>query len=516
MLQPEGRFDSNAAESRFSNPYDTDMKPAHAYAERTKNLSRPVALLALATLSWADLTLAQESEAGGGNTQASGPFRIGASRSADGGSSFGYSGSPSSTDTRIRTIDAAGDSAGGTGGTSDPGTGFEGASFVAPSFYGRGAQLVTPGRGEFARPRFRYGISVGVGYDDNPNQIATGGLAPVATPREGSGFTWVNGHWDALWLKPKTVFTINVEGGANIFWDRPGNDVDFNMRLGSMYVHKFDPRNQLSANFSFAYLAQPDYSNLYASLNPVGGDYFTLSTKTDYLHRWTQHFATNTSVSANLLQFVDSTQSTLSNNFWDIIFGNEFRFITSPRHTWVVEGRYSLQEYYDNTSLNSQTALFLGGLDWLWTRRLTANFRAGVGYRTFDAGGDFASPYVETSLNYLASRTSSLVVNARYGYEQTNTAGDENLSYRLGILYQRAFTSRFAGNVGFNFIHADFNSVAGGRATSDVYDINLGLQYRFDRHFSIGTRYSYTLQDTSAGTQDFDRHRILFSGQYEY
>ena len=64
--------------------------------------------------------------------------------------------------------------------------------------------------------------------------------------------------------------------------------------------------------------------------------------------------------------------------------------------------------------------------------------------------------------------------------------------------------------------NTNFKPATGGGSSSDVYDFNVGMQYRIDRHFSIGARYSYTLQDSSTGLQNFDRNRVLFSAQYEY
>jgi hypothetical protein len=386
-----------------------------------------------------------------------------------------------------------------------------GTRFVAPNFYGRGPQVVTPGQGQYARPKFRYGLSVGIGYDDNPDQISGTTLTAVARPRKGSGFNWVNGHWDAQWLKPRTVFTVNLEAGANFYWDRPGNSSDFNGRLGMLFIHKIDPLTQLSANASFAFLSQPDYSNIFASTNQAGGDYFTASTKFDLSHRWTPVFSTTTSASVNLLKYTKENTAQNSNSYWNFTFGNEFRFQSSTRYTWVAEGRYGLDEYISNNGLNSQTAYALAGLDWIASRHMTATFRAGASFR-----GNSSAPYAEVSLSYLTGRHSSLTLNGRYGFEQSNIAGDENLSYRLGLIYQHAFTSRFSGNAGFNFVHSDSNPRTGAGANSDVYDLSVGLLYRLDRHFSLGARYNYTLQDTSTGASEFDRNRVLFSVQYEY
>lgn len=518
------------------------MKSIQLHCPPLRNRHKPLALLVLAGCSWADVTLAQDpaAPANPAGTDASAtdaaktpgaaatsstekprnPFRTGASTRTGGTSKkspFAYSAGdtePSTTQGARKFTDP------------DPGAEKTSASsasaetteakFVAPSFYGRAPQVVTPGQGQYARPKFRYGVSLGIGYDDNTDQTPAVSLSAVARPRNRSGFTWVNGHWDAQWLKPRTVFTVNLEAGGDFYWDRPGNSSDFNARLGLMYIRKIDPLTQFSANASFAFLSQPDYSNYYASSSQAGGDYFTGSTKVDLSHRWAPHFSTTTSASVNLLKYVDESTTQLSNSFWNFTFGNEFRFQSSPRYTWVVEGRYGLDEYISNTALNSQTAYFLGGLDWIASRYLTAILRAGASVRTYDAGGSSTAPYVEMSLNYRTGRHSTLTLNGRYGFEQSTIAGDENLSYRLGLLYQHAFTSRFSGNAGFNFIRTDYNPRTGTDSSTDVVDMSVGFQYRVDRHFSLGVRYSFTLQDSSTGLQDFDRNRVLLSGQYEF
>lgn len=448
------------------------------------------------------------------------PFRTGESTRGSGStkrSPFAYdTGDPDAARTKVTRKTVSQDAAQEKPATRTDDRDVEENRIVAPSFYGRGPQVVTPGQGQYARPKFRYGISAGIGYDDNPNQTPSVNLSTVAKPRDRSGFNWVNGHWDAQWLKPRTVFTVNVEAGGDFYWDRSDNSSDFNAKLGMFYVNKIDPRTQFSANASFAYLSQPDYSNLYSSTSQVAGDYFTGSTKFDLNHKWTPHFSTTTSASVNLLKYITESTTSLSNSYWSFIFGNEFRFQSSQHITWIAEGRYGLDEYISNTALNSQTAYILGGLDWIASRRLSGSFRAGASIRSYRTGGDSTAPYAEVSLNYLTGRHSTLSLNGRYGFEQSSSAGDENLSYRLGLIYQRAFTSRLSGNAGFNFVHSDNNPRTGTRVSSDVYDASVGLQYRIDRHFSIGARYSYTLQDTSTGTQNFDRNRILFSGSYEY
>lgn len=523
------------------------MKSNTLYHLPLQNRHRHLALIVLAGCSWADVTLAQDPAAPAGTDASSAPsstvkgtkttaetpgdttagsapkgnspFRTGESSRSGGAakkSPFAYdTGDTETSKTKgtRKTVDVEADAEKPAQSASREASE---SRIVAPGFYGRGPQVITPGQGQFARPKYRFGVSVGVGYDDNPNQTSSANLGAVAQPRVRSGFTNVNGHFDAQWLKPRTVFTVNLEAGGDFYFDRPGSSTNGNVRLGMLYVNKIDPLTQFTANGSFAYLSQPDYSNLYASTNQNGGDYFTGSTKFDLNHRWAPHFSTTTSASANLLKYANGNAGALSNSYWSFIFGNEFRFQSSPRYTWVAEGRYGFDEYIDNKALNAQTAYVLGGLDWLVTRHLTTTVRAGASIRSFDVGGNNTSPYAEVSVNYVTGRHSTLTLNGRYGFEQSTVAGDENLSYRLGLLYQQAFTARFSGNTGINFVHTDYRPRATASTATDVVDVNFGLQYRLDRHFSLGARYNYTFQNSSTGFQDFDRNRLLFSVQYEY
>ena len=389
-------------------------------------------------------------------------------------------------------------------------------SFVAQGLYGQGQQILTPGQGRLAQPRFRYGLSVANGYDDNTFQTPDVSIAPVAQPRQGSGFTTVSGHWDVQWAKPRTVFTLDVNLGATFYWNRDRHSEDYNNRLAMVIVHRIDPRTQVTANVNFSYLSQPDYSNVFASQSAVGGDYITTSTKFDLLHRWAPHFSTNTSVALDLLYYTQSSSGGLSNSYLNYTFGNEFRFSSSPRLTWILEGRYSLQDYIDNSALNSGTAFFLGGVDWIWSRRLTTSVRAGAALRSFDSGGSTTDPYLELSARYQTSRRSSLSVNTRYGYEQQNFVGNRDISYRLGLAYQHALTYRLSGDLGFNLIHTDSTPATGAGSSTNTYDFNAGLQYRLNRHLSLGARYFYTQLNSSTGLQDYNRNRVLFSADYEF
>ena len=398
---------------------------------------------------------------------------------------------------------------------SDPGE-QKGSGFVAPGLYGQGRQFLNPGEGRLAQPRFRYGMSVANGYDDNTFLSPNANVAGIPAARQGTGFTTVGGYWNVQWAKPRTVFTMDVNLGTTLYWNRSRDTEDYNNRLAMTFVHRIDPRNQFSANVTFSYLSQPDFANVYASQSVVGGDYITSSSRFDLLHRWGAHFSTNTTFAIDLLNYTRGNQGGLSNNYLNYTFGNEFRFSSSPRLTWILEGRYSLQRYIDNATLDSDTAFILGGVDQVWSRRLSTTLRAGAALRSFDAGTSSANPYFEGSTTYQTSRRSALSLNTRYGYEQQNFAGTEDVSLRIGMQYRHALSPTLSGDMAFNFIHLDSSPAIGASTTTATYDFNLGLDYRFNRQLGVGARYFFTQLNSSTGLQDYDRNRFIFSANYEF
>ena len=82
--------------------------------------------------------------------------------------------------------------------------------------------------------------------------------------------------------------------------------------------------------------------------------------------------------------------------------------------------------------------------------------------------------------------------------------------------YRHALSPKLSGDLGFNFIHLDSSPAVGAGTSTDTYDFNLGLDYRFNRQLSLGARYFYTQLNSSTGLQDYNRNRFIFSANYEF
>jgi hypothetical protein len=465
----------------------------------------------------------------------------------------------------------------------------EAPSYTAPSFYGSARQVFTAGEGRFARPKFRYGVSFGIGFDDNtfqtpddaediPKQVVEQVIPAqpevvVFQPRQvlvdsrvipvpGGGFqrvpvfktvqdrivlrpaqpeqvieTEVPGidfgerqssvisrldlNMDVQWANPRTVFTMDLRGGLEYYWNRDTAPYEYNGAFSTMYLRRISPRVQVSANANLTYQSQPDYTqvNLIDAATAPGSDssYFAGSAKLDLSYRWSARFSTVTSLSGNTVLYQGDRKSS---SFWEATLGNEFRYIQSRKTTWVAEMRYSQLQYLEGLSGAINTAFLLVGSDWSVSRKFRTTTRIGEALRTFEQGGGNATtPYGEVSLIYQHDRRNQFSLSGRHGFEQTTNVNDENLVTRLSFAYTRTFSPRLVGSLTGNLIKNEITSAGAGVPVSSetqIYDAGLYFQYTFNRHFSLNARYSYVLSQTSAGTNDYDRGRFFLTGRYDF
>lgn len=452
-------------------------------------------------------------------------------------------------------------------------------TFSAPGFFGGGRQSFTTGEGRFAKPRFRYGVSVGMGFDDNYRQstdfpgtedtifvqvipavpeIATfrtvtrlvdvpgnfGGqfdkvpvqvrekvvLRPFqpeqrietvipgipAQPRQATIISTADASFNAQWAKAREAFTLDLRLGAEYYFDREKDPLEYSGSMSLFYVKKYSSRLQLSVNASASHQSQPDYSQVNVSTNLGGGSVSTAQFKADAGYRWSPRFATSTSAAVQLIYYQDGPNALSS--FYEVTLGNEFRYIASPRTTYILEGRIASTSYLETPIRDANTVYLLLGLDQRLSRKLQSALRLGGVTKTFTVGEKQTSPYGEWSVTYQPTSRSQLALTSRYGFEATDAANQKNVTFRTGLTYTRALTPRLSGSLSANYVTSQTTTTIPGadalESKSTIFDSNLGLTYRFNRKFSLSGRYSYT--NSAQEFSEYDRSRFFLTGTYDF
>lgn len=468
------------------------------------------------------------------------------------------------------------------------------ATFSVPGFYGRGPQNYVVGEGRLARPRFRFSGNISVGYDDNVFQTPTHGLSvptqkvqvletpgspagtvqvlvpsgdpnvpdavqnvqvPAVAPkfrnvtipgvpaaqRIASWITRTDAKWDVQFADRRTLFTFDLGGGLDYYWDRPGKKEEGTGNLSMVYLRRLTGRAQFTAEVDASYQSQPDFSQPNVPTSSNLGSYLTANAKADFSYRLTPRFSTVTSVSYNTLQYQDAGPN--ADNFATTTFGTELRYLFSPRLTLLGELRYSSDTHEHDSVQDSNNYYLLIGGELALSRRFSATLRVGEVVQKFKEGGSSeSSPYVEGALNYRITQQTILSWNVRYGYEEAGAGESRNLTARSGIQLTQIFTPRFQGVLGVNLIRqqltSDFGALNAAQATNgldgsdtgavtstgnrstksvqDTIDTSLGFYYTLDRHWSLNLTYTYTTALGPDSTSDYYRQRIFLGAAYQF
>lgn len=450
-------------------------------------------------------------------------------------------------------------------------------TYNAPGLFGSMRQALTAGSGRFAKPKYRYGATVGIGFDSNyqavpditgrdPTEVTQvipavpevavfenvrvqtgsrrgpgGGIIPTfqvqqrkivlrpfqpeqtivtpipgvpATPIASSIVSTGNLYFNTQFAKPREALTFDLRIGEEYYWDRKKEPADYNGSLTMLYLRKLSPRMQFTTNANIVHQSQPDYSLVNVDSNNVGRSYTNGFLKFDLSYRWTPRFSTDTSVNFQALYY---DEKLAGQNFRETTFSNEFRYIRSPKITYVVEIRYADTGYPDFPLQDSTSEFLLLGMEQKWSRRLSSTFRVGESLRNFSAGGSQSTPYGELFISYQPNTRSQVSLSSRYGFEQSNSATDRNITLRTSLAYSRQFTRRLSASASVNYVDQDFTSTLTDLTNNQTTtDAGLNLVYQVNRHLTLNANLSYTMLKTSLGVQDYDRTRFFLTGSYDF
>lgn len=453
-------------------------------------------------------------------------------------------------------------------------------TFTAPGFYGGGGVSLTTGTGRLARPREKWSISAGMGFDDNTLQTPTNGggtddvvirqtvpgqteisqnvqrrvptgqfrvqnnvfipifrtvtekvvLRPAVAEqelvqrfpglpdrdRESSVVSSLDVSYQAQWAKGRSAFTMDARGGVDYYWSRSQDPLEYNGSLSLLYIRKLNPRLQFSTALSAAYTSQPDFNRVNAGADASVTGRSSIASSKTDF-TYRWNRRFNTVSSITADIRLQEEKGFGAGSFSSYGLGQEFRYLWSPKFTLVGDVRYSKVAYLDSDNGNS-TVSVLGGVDWDLSRKLRATARVGQSLRSFDTVSDqSSSPHGELTVSWQPSRRNSFSFSSRYGFEEASVPGAEQLVFRNSISYQRSFSPKLFGSATFNLPSYTTKSPGtDASSTQKVLDGSLSLRYIFSRKFNVGMSYSYTQSTTDSGLSDYYKNRLFFTGTYDF
>jgi len=363
-------------------------------------------------------------------------------------------------------------------------------------------------QGKFSQPRFKLSASLNEGYDDNTQTSKTNRIE--------SGFTDLQANGFADLGNSRTLFTIGVTAGVNMYYSRPGNKFDKLASLTLNLAHKVNEKFTLTLNSYFTYQVEPDYT-YQVELNRINGQYFYTGDSISGAYEWTRRFQTVTSY--NFVGIVYQDQVSRGNDYYSNTFSNDLRFQLLPTTTIVASYQLSLTNYLYQTGNNTVTNAFFAGFDHSFSPKFTVTLRAGGQMQTQrDTSGAATSPYGEITLNYLYRRSSNVQGFLHYGFAYSNLAlGQSDKALRLGITFNHSFTPKLSANLAFFYEHDDFSSANASSAyTEDTFNINTGVRYAVTPKFTLQLSYIRTSLLSDQAALEYDRDVVSIGGTYTF
>jgi len=361
------------------------------------------------------------------------------------------------------------------------------------------------GTGVFSPTPVKIYATISGGYDDNVNTLHNN--------KQGSAFTSGNVILDYTFGDPRLQLILSGGAGGTYYYQHlSGQSYDIDLKGALGITYKSSPRLTLGSSLLVAYLTEPSF-DAPGGLNSRNGNYLYTTDKIFVGYACAQRFATKTSYTFEAYNYDTSSVGMLSNRVSNT-FGNEFNFQLVPTTSLVAEYRYALVSY-ENASLNSTTHFALGGIDHTFNPRLTASFRGGAEFRSYDQDGDRIDPYFEGSVTYALGKRTSVTWNNRYGLEEPDLPGSQSrTTFRSGLQTKFNLTSRISSNIDLFYVHDEFHAFTSGTImgtafTENSFDGNLSLRYAITPLLGVQAGYHYTDISSDVVSREYSRNRVF-------
>jgi hypothetical protein len=358
------------------------------------------------------------------------------------------------------------------------------------------------GTGVFAPTPVKIYATVSGGYDDN--------VSNTPANKQSSTYSNANLILDYTFGDPRLQMVLNGGAGFTYYFSHISNqNYDIDLKGALAITYKSSPRLTLGGSILVSYLTEPSFQ--YAGgLNSRNGNYLYTTDRAFLEYAWSRRFVTRTSYTFEAFNYDRSSVGAFSNRISNT-FGNEFRLQMVPTTSLVVEYRYGITSY-ENSFLNSETHYALGGIDHTFNPRLSATFRGGAQFRSYDNAGDRTGPYFESNVNYALGRRTSVSWINRYGIEEPDTPNSQSrTTFRTGLQTKFSLTSRVETGLDLFYVHDDYHALApgtGGAFSEDTFDTGFSVRYAITNLIGAQAGYHYTDVSSGSAAREYSRNRV--------
>lgn len=358
------------------------------------------------------------------------------------------------------------------------------------------------GAGVFAPTPVKIYATVSGGYDDN---------VTTSSNKQSSAFTNANVILDYTFGDPRLQLVLNAGAGATYYFSHLSTqDYDIDLKGALAMTYKASQRLTLGGSVLVSYLTEPSFQ--YAGgINSRNGNYLYSTDRLFLEYLWSRRFSTRTSYTFEAFNYDNNSVGAFSNRVSNV-FGNEFRLQMVPTTSLIAEYRYGIVSY-ENSFLNSETHYALAGFDHTFNPRLSATFRGGAQFRSYDNDGDRTGPYFEGNVSYALGHRTSVSWVTRYGIEEPDTPNSQSrTTLRTGLQTKFSLTSRIETGLDLFYVHDDYHALTSGPANGafaeDTFDVGFSVRYAITNLIGLQLGYNYTDVSSDSSIREYSRNRV--------
>jgi hypothetical protein len=329
---------------------------------------------------------------------------------------------------------------------------------------------------------------------------------------QGSAFTRENVVLTYARPGQQTQFFVIGVGRFSQFFDVSGqNETAGNVTLS--LTHDFSSRLSFYASVFAAYQNEPNFQSNVGPQN-VRSNFFDTVDIFALTYRWSTRLSLVTSYTFERVKYEQSSVGDSQDRVQNTL-SEQFVFNLSSRTGLVGEYRFE-KINYDTNPIDSTTHYLIAGINHNLTEHLIVHVRAGESFRSLENQGSSVLPYFEGSVDYVSSNH-SLSWLTTYGFESPTVVGASTTkTWRTGLNLNYNLTSRTSANAGVYYHHDENQGGTSSTGTQDAFDINLGLRYIVNKHFTLNLEYNHTTQSSMGSNSGYSRNRYSAGVSYTF